>query len=208
MDVPLNAKVSCSDGPCGQSTYLVLKPTNEEITHVVVGDDSFPGTEYLVPIDRIIESTPESIRLNCSHEELSKMPIFNQMEFIPSNSKDMHAISYMFWPFMTPESDGITLENEHIPANELAIRRGSNVEATDGRVGRVDEFLVNPENDTITHIVLREGHLWGQKNITIPLSQIDHIEENTVWLKLDKQNIEALPAIPIHQQANEALNDE
>jgi hypothetical protein len=37
MDIPMNTKVSCSDGPCGQSTYLVLKPTNEEITHVVVG---------------------------------------------------------------------------------------------------------------------------------------------------------------------------
>jgi len=68
----------------------------------------------------------------------------------------------------------------------------------------VDEFLINPINDTISHLVLREGHLWGQKNITIPLSQIDRIDENTVWLKLDKQSIEALPAIPIHRgQVNE-----
>jgi hypothetical protein len=208
MDIPLNAKVSCSDGPCGQSTYLVLIPTNEEITHVVVSDGSFPETEYLVPIDHILESTPESIRLNCSHEELAKMPIFNQMEFIPSDSKDVHGGSTMFWPFVTPEPYGITLENEHISVNELAIRRGASVEATDGRVGRVDEFLINPIGNAITHLVLREGHLWGQKNITIPLSQIDHIEENTVWLKLDKQSIEALPAIPIHHQTNEVLNDE
>ena len=208
MDIPLNAKVSCSDGPCGQSTYLVLMPTTEEITHVVVSDGSFPGTEYLVPIDRIAESTPESILLNCTLEELSKLPIFNQLEFFPSDSQETHRKSYVFWPFVVPESYGITLENEHIPANELAIRRGADVEATDGRVGRVDEFLINPENNAITHLVLREGHLWGQKNITIPLSQIDHIEENTVWLKLDKQSIEALPAIPIHHQANEALKDE
>jgi hypothetical protein len=46
--------------------------------------------------------------------------------------------------------------------------------------------------------------LWGQKNISIPLSQIDRIEENTVWLKLDKKSIEALPIIPIHRgRANE-----
>ena len=198
MDIPLNAKVSCLDGPCGQSTYLVLMPTNEEITHVVVRDDSFPETEYLVPIDRIAESTPESIHLNCNREDLSKMPIFKQMEFIPSDSKDIHESSYLFWPFVTPESHGITLENEHISVNELAIRRGARVEATDGQVGRVDEFLINPGNNAITHLVLREGHLWGQKNITIPMSEIDRIEENTVWLKLDKQSIEALPAIPIH----------
>jgi len=198
MDIPLNAKVSCLDGPCGQSTFLVLMPTNEEITHVVVRDDSFPETEYLVPIDRIAESTPESIHLNCNREELSKMPIFKQMEFIPSDSNDIHESSYLFWPFVTPESYGITIENEHIFVNELAVRRGARVEATDGRVGSVDEFLINPVNNAITHLVLREGHLWGQKNITIPISDIDHIEENAVWLKLDKQSIEALPAIPIH----------
>lgn len=198
MDIPLNAKVSCSDGPCGQSTYLVLMPTNEEITHVVVGDGFFPETEYLVPIVHIVESTPESIRLNCNREELSKMPIFNQVEFIPSDLNGTHGSFSMLWPYATPETDFIEIENEHIPANELTIRRGASVEATDGHIGRVDEFLINPINNTITHLVLREGHLWGQKNITIPLSQIDRIEENKVWLKLDKQSIESLPAIPIH----------
>ena len=208
MDIPLNAKVSCSDGPCGQSTYLVLMPTTEEITHVVVSDGSFPGTEYLVPIDHIAESTPESIRLNCSHEELAKLPIFNQVEFIPSDFKGAQRTMYMMWPFVVPETEYITLENEHISVDELAIRRGASVEATDGGVGHVDEFLINPIGNTITHIVLREGHLWGQKNITIPLSQIDHIDENTVWLKLDKKSIEALPAIPIHQRASEEIKVE
>jgi hypothetical protein len=208
MDIPLNAKVSCTDGPCGRSNYLVLMPTNEEITHLVVGDGSYPETEYLVPIDRILESNPESIHLNCSLEDLSKMQIFNQVEFIPSDLKGTQRTMYMMWPFVVPEAEYITLENEHISVNELAIRRGASVEATDGQVGRVDEFLINPANNMITHIVLREGHLWGQKNITIPLSQIDHIDEKTVWLKLDKKSIETLPAIPIHHQANNALNGE
>jgi hypothetical protein len=126
------------------------------------------------------------------------MPIFKQEEFIVSSSNGMNGSFTMLWPYATPEANYITFENEHIPANELTIRRGSSVEATDGRAGRVDEFLINPVDNTITHIVLREGHLWGQKNITIPLSQIDRIEEDTVWLKLDKQSIAALPAIPIH----------
>jgi hypothetical protein len=49
---------------------------------------------------------------------------------------------------------------------------------------------------------MREGHLWGQKDVSIPVSQIDHYQDNTVYLKLDKQSIEALPGIPIrHNQA-------
>jgi len=52
----------------------------------------------------------------------------------------------------------------------------------------------------ITHLVLREGHLWGEKDVTIPVSQIDHIEEGTVHLKLSKPDIEALPAIPVRRR--------
>ena len=34
MDIPINAEVSCLDGPCGRTTNLILNPTTEEITHV------------------------------------------------------------------------------------------------------------------------------------------------------------------------------
>jgi sporulation protein YlmC with PRC-barrel domain len=36
----------------------------------------------------------------------------------------------------------------------------------------VDEFVVNPKNGHITHLVMREGHLWGQKDVIIPLALV------------------------------------
>ena len=71
--------------------------------------------------------------------------------------------------------------------------------SADGRVGRVDEFLVDATDGHITHLVLREGHLWGQKNVLIPVSQIERVEEETIYLKLDKRAIESLPIIPIRR---------
>jgi len=59
-----------------------------------------------------------------------------------------------------------------IPADELAVRCSAWVEATDRLVGRVDEFLVDRESDHITHLVLREGHLWGRKDVGTPISEI------------------------------------
>jgi len=104
----------------------------------------------------------------------------------------------MMWPYYVPLAAYTTPEQEHIPAGELAIRRGAAVEASDGHAGHVDEFLINPINDHISHLVLREGHLWGRKDVTIPVSQIDHFADNTVYLKLSKQEIETLPSIPVH----------
>jgi hypothetical protein len=49
--------------------------------------------------------------------------------------------------------------SEHTPAGEIAIRRKAGIEASDGPAGRVGEFLTNPENERISHIVMREGHL-------------------------------------------------
>jgi sporulation protein YlmC with PRC-barrel domain len=197
MDIPINAKVSCLDGPCGQTTHVILMPTSEKITHLVVSNGLFPATEFLISIDHVTESTPELIKLNCTVAEVSKMPVFAQVEFIPLDMSGMPFGGYMQWPYYVPETAFIRKEREHIPANELVIRRGAGVEASDGHIGRVDEFLINPDNDHITHLVMREGHLWGQKDVTIPVSEIDHYQDNTVYLKLDKKAIEALPAIPI-----------
>ena len=33
-DIPINAQVNCSDGPCGHSTYLIANPVQRRITSV------------------------------------------------------------------------------------------------------------------------------------------------------------------------------
>ena len=201
MEISIDAKVSCLDGPCGRSILVILKPTTQEITHVVISNEAIPETEYLVPIDHIAESTPKKIRLNCSIEELSQLSVFARSAFDPSDLVGFAGSSYMMWPYYAPLASYITPDQEHIPAGELAIRRGARVEASDGHAGQVDEFLINPESDHITHLVMREGHLWGQKDVTIPVSQIDHIADNIVYLKLNKHEIEKLPAIPVQHHS-------
>lgn len=197
MDISPNAKVNCSNGLCGQATQVILKPSTREITHLVVSNGAFPETQYLVSIDQVTDSKPDQIQLKCSSEELSKMPIYNQAEFIPSGLAGFPGGPYMMWPYYPAAVTYSNLDDERIPAGELSIRRGSRVEAVDGHVGSVDEFLIDPSNDQITHLVMREGHLWGQKDVTIPVSQIDRFQDHTVFLKLKKQDIEQLPGIPI-----------
>ena len=63
----------------------------------------------------------------------------------------------------------------------------------------IDEVVVDRETMHLTHLVLREGHLWGQKDVMIPVDEIENIEENNVYLKLDKQSVAALPTFPVHR---------
>jgi sporulation protein YlmC with PRC-barrel domain len=200
MDIPLNVEVHCPDGCCGHSTYIILNPVTEKVTHVVVKERKTPHAERLVPVSWIKETTPELILLNRPKNEVATQTSFNQTDFVRAefshHSPDPEVTS-LLWPYAVSAKKLIPEEHKRIPPGELAINRGARVRATDGRIGRVSEFLVNPEDSYITHLVLREGLPWDKKCVTIPVSQIDRIEENVVHLKLDKQSVKALPTIPV-----------
>ena len=91
------------------------------------------------------------------------------------------------------------VKRQNIPAGEAALQRSARVEATDGYVGQVDELLLDSNNTQVTHLVLLERHIFQKREITIPVSQIDHIEEGTIYLKLDRQSVEALPTTPVQR---------
>jgi sporulation protein YlmC with PRC-barrel domain len=205
MDIPLNAEVHCADGVCGRSTYVVVNPVNEQVTHVVVREEWFPQAEYLVPLDLVTESTSDTIRLRCMKKDLVMQAPFIEVEYVEGDLPGFRYEkgNYMLWPYNVPEEgEVIPVETERVPPGALAVRRGAHVRAIDGRVGRVDEFLLDPVSEHITHLILREGHLWGQKDVTIPVSEITHIEQDTVHLKLTKKQIEALPTIPLRRRYN------
>ena len=214
----MDADVTCTDGPCGKSTYVVIDPVKDEVTHLVIRMSDPPHTELLVPIDWVTQTDSDLVELTCSKDELAKAEQFSETEFVrvdtttssstPSSSGvmvpafgGMGTVPFVMWPYATAEGpEYVRMEHENIPAGERAVRRGARVQATDGDVGHVDEFLVNPDGDLITHLVLREGHLWGRKDVSIPVSAIDHIEEDTVFLSLSKDDVAALPTIPIHRR--------
>ena len=201
MDIPINAVIKCAGQVCGHSTHIILNPTNDVVTHVVVRRSEFPGEEVLVPVNMIVDSAPDEIRLRCTDEDLKDMQSFVKLEFVEPTVPLMMAQGYMMWPYSVPEEGIVTLREERIPPNELAVRRGTPVEASDGRVGQVDEFLIDPTTQEITHLILREGHLWGKKDVTIPVTQIDHIDAQAVHLKLNKQEVEGLPTVPVRHSA-------
>ena len=206
INVPLNAKVIGTDGPSGESTCLIVNPVNQTVTHVVVKEKFVPHTEFMVPLERITESTVDTIQLDCTSAELKQMEAFIGTQFVKTD----HYMPYygtdtmMAWPYTTAEGVDLPAEYEKIPAGSLAVRKGTYVQATDGPVGKVDELLLDQESGQVTHLVLREGHLWGKKVVALPVSIVDEVKGEEVFLKVDKQAVGELPAIPVKQQDSAA----
>ncbi len=202
MKLPLNADVHCLDGRCGRSTHIIYNPAIEQVTHVVVEQkETFQG-ERLVPIGLIKESTPELILLACSKKKVDSLDPFVQTDFVKREVSHYAAAPEftLLWPYRVPEKQIVTDKHRQIPPGELAVRRGAKVRATDGRIGHVDEFVVDPNSGYITHLVLREGLPWDKRRVDIPVSEIDRIEEDVVHLNLNKQSVKALPSLPLRKR--------
>ena len=202
IDIPIEAEVYCSDGTAGNSTYVICNPINRQITHLVVKSNQPPFLEVLVPVDLVQETAPDRIRLKCARNDFEKMEPFEYEEYLQPEKP-----GYLYWPYALPLAGYISDEVEvHLPVkrrniatDEFALHRGTWVEATDGTVGQVDELLVDSNNMQVTHLILLERHILKKREVTIPVSQIDHVDENTIYLKLDRKSVEELPTTPIQR---------
>lgn len=198
-DFPLEARVECTDGYAGQSTHIIVNPIDRQVTHFVVQNQQFEkAPDRLVPVDKVKETTSELIRLNLTLAERAKLAPFTETHFVTNEYPDYSHRSVQQMPYVTPtKSVEIPVTDELVPPGEMAIRRGAKVEATDGYVGKVTEFMVEPDSGHVSHLVVRERHLWGKQDLTLPLSAIDRVLEDTIYLKLDKAAVKMLPAIPV-----------
>ncbi len=193
MNLPTKAEVHCSDGIAGRSTYIIGNLTNYQVTHLVVKSLRPPFPEYLVPLDQVEHTSPQRIELKCTRSEMEKMEPLAYEEYVRTESP-----MYLGYPYILP----ITTVNEEVPIeapvkfhnfapDEFAVCPGAQVVTSGGYVGEVDELLIDSASMQVTHLILRERHIFKQKEVTIPISQIERIDPDVIYLKLDRQSSEA-----------------
>lgn len=210
MNIPMNVDVYCSDGQCGHSSQVIVDPSTKQVTHLVVKEKHFPHTEYMAPIAQIMDSTPDMIKLRCTRAEVATMAPFIHIDTIYTDAEGMGystgdvgltgslGMGYATWPqHDAGERFTVTVKTAAVPNGEIVLTQGAHIHARDGQIGRLDGFLATSTTGQITHLLLREGHLWGQTDVTIPVAQIDHLTEDQVYLKLDKASIGVLPTAPV-----------
>lgn len=210
LDISVHALVHCTDGDFGPTTCLIVNPVNDTITHFVVKENGLLGVKRIVPVSFITSTTTDRITVNCDRATLAHQPDFIDYEYDQPDDLPSYREGYRYWPMMLSDDlyvpPYLPVEHEQIPAGELAVRRGMAVYAAEDeagekagrvRIGQVEAFVADRITGHITHLVLREGHLWGQRDVTIPVNTIEKIESGDVQLKLTKQAVEALPTVPV-----------
>ncbi len=195
-NITLGASVECTDGLAGEASSVIVDPGTKRITHFVVKEKSSPHTERLVLAEHVVKTAAGTVRLDVTRDELSKMEPFVYTEY-----RDVNLPRYVGdYGYTKKEAPPREVRRERVPEGERAVRKGFEVQATDGKVGRIDELVIDAESGEITHLVMREGHLWGQKEIVVSVADIDYSDEEAVYLTLDKATISSHLAIPVRER--------
>jgi sporulation protein YlmC with PRC-barrel domain len=211
--------VMCKDGECGMLARVVIDSSTHAITHLVVEPKHRRHDARLVPMDLVEAISSQEIRLECTLEQFEGLDAAEETNIRPEARFDWEdqraqALTVGFSRYLGPrvlDSDGLGtgrmptrplgLTEDKIPGAEGEIWRGQHVHASDGAIGHVYGFVIDPR-DRVTHVLLGEGHLWGKKEVAIPISAVKFIVDDGVYLTLTKQEVGDLPpASPVVDDA-------
>jgi uncharacterized membrane protein len=213
-NIPVGAKVICSDGREGKSTAVVVDPTTKSVTHLAVVEKSLlHGEERLVPIEKVEKTTRDAIYLKCPLAEVLQMPAFTSTRYLEIENGEAgyaYASPYMSMhgDFYDAQPQYVTVTDQLLPEGKVAVQRGMLVEAVDGPVGEVDELLIDPQTGRVSHFLLMKGHMWGKKEIAIAVSEIERGDEDTIYLKIPREAVEKLPSLPLNRTWKEVYATE
>ena len=202
MKISIDTAVFCQDGYCGHIRYLILNPSTWQLTHLAIKPDGLPSPYTplvrLLPLHLITEVQARAISLRCTIDTFARCEPFIQAYYIKVDIPPDEITEMSVWTSPpSGEQVVVPVERQYVPPGEVAISRETQVEATDGHIGRFDQLIVNREDGLITHFCFRRGHLWEQRVVTVPTTDIIRVEANAIYLKLDKLGVIRLPSTPV-----------
>ena len=220
MRLEIGDRVRCTDGVYGELADIVIDPLEKRVTHLVVQPKEDEGEARLVPIQRAKGRADEqrAIELECTLDEAQGFESVHEAAYLrlgesPAEDpdwdvgvEDVLAMPYYtdlgysgmdVGPYPDDLDSHVTMFYDRVPKGEVEVRRASAVISADGHsLGEVDGFVVDAD-EHITHFVLERGHLWGRKEVTIPIGAVAMVESDTVHVALSKDEVGALPAVRV-----------
>jgi sporulation protein YlmC with PRC-barrel domain len=209
----IGAEATCTDGVCGEVRQVVIDPVAKAVTHLIVEPKHRSGLGRLVPLD-LVDATTDEIKLHCTLAEFDKLDHAEETKFV-SGFVSGYGGGYangeaVAWPYYglagsmlgNTLGGGVGLGNSSLPVvhdtlpmGEVAVQRGDQVHATDGDIGQVQGLVIDPSNRHVSHVLLQEGHLWGRKEVAIPIGAVTGVDEHGITLNISKDAVADLPPV-------------
>jgi hypothetical protein len=199
------------DGDRGEVRAVVIDPVAAVVTHVVVEPEGRSGLARLVPLNLAEaeadtnagdeRAAPGRLRLACTEAEFMNLNAAEETlaEFAVGQTVPVQLLPAGWRGTGEPVADGGDIlripERETVdvtPEGEVEEHRGDHVHATDGDIGQLRGFRLDPASGRVTEVLLGEGHLWGRKEVAIGFDAITGFDHG-ITLSLSKKQVQDLP---------------
>ena len=159
-----------------------------------------------MPIGLVRAGEGERLVLDCSIEDAAELEHAEEMAYLRLGEfpvedprydvtvSEMLALPYYQGIDMPSAGlygyeQGVEVRYQRVPKGEVEVRRASPVRSSDDHhLGHVEGLIVDDEQH-ITHFVLEHGHLWGKRDVTIPIGAVDRVDAEAVVLALTKDEV-------------------
>jgi sporulation protein YlmC with PRC-barrel domain len=209
LQLQKNAQVSLADGTVvGRVDRVVLDPRTREVSHIVVRKGWLFASDRVVPVDWIGSASEAGVTLHAQPDDVDALPEFEAEEYVrvsddeqPRAGAAADVATPLFWyplgsgalPYGSPPAATYTTRTtQNIPEGNVALKPGAKVMTRDDQhVGNVDEVLTDARTERALGLVISQGLFLKEKR-RVPITWVDHIEEDTVRLLVGARQLETL----------------
>jgi len=216
-------KLGASDGEIGQVKDFYFDDQNWAVRYVVADTGSWlPGRQVLISPHSLgrLDQAGKVLRVNLTRKQIENSPSIESHKPV-SRQYEEEYYRYFGWPYYW-QGDGLwglsgfpilELPAKPLPSEpataigpqperaDAHLRstqavNGYHLQASDGRVGHVCDFMMDAQSWAIRQLVIKTGHRFSGQEVQIPTSKVDRISypESTVFVNLTGEAVEQSPA--------------
>jgi uncharacterized protein YrrD len=198
----------------GRVKGVVMEGDNETVSGIIVERGFFFTEDRMIPVEWIAQTSEEgNIRLS-EDQRAQDAPHFDEEHYhsdptraTPAGVEAAPALFYYTAPGYAANSGTAAVapaifptipgENDmpgvDVPDDSMTLRVGADVRSSDDeKVGRVEEIIANPTDNTVTHFVIERGAFYTTKKM-IDMKWVTSIGKDEVLLSVNHDFIERLP---------------
>jgi hypothetical protein len=216
-------KLGASDGDIGHVKDFYFDDQNWVIRYLVADTGSWlPGRQVLLSPHAFggLHQDGKVLRVNLTRKKIEDSPAIEKHKPVSRQHEEEYHRYYgwpAYWlgdgmwgmggnlvletPPKTPPGESSAVngsQSKHADAHLRSTQAvsGYHVQATDGIIGHVCDFMMDGKNWAIGQLVVKVGHRFTGNEVLIPAAKVDRIsyDDSTVFVKLTKEAVEKSPA--------------
>jgi hypothetical protein len=216
-------KLGASDGEIGHVKDFYFNDQNWAVRYLVADTGSWlPGRQVLISPHSLgrLDQAGKILRVNLTRKQIEDSPSIESHKPV-SRQYEEEYYRYYGWPYYwqggglwglsgfpilelpakpfpgePATASGPEPERADAHLRSTQAVNGYHIQASDGMIGHVCDFMMDDQSWAIRQLVIKTGHRFSGKEMEIPTSKVERIswDESAVFVSLTKEAVEQSPA--------------